>query len=72
MQEDYIYNNVIKYNIDLGKNYTEKEIEKSLEYSSLLETIKSFPKKCETYIGEDGIKNIRWSKTKTYFIKKCY
>ena len=56
MQEDYIYNNVIKYNIDLGKNYTEKEIEKSLEYSSLLETIKSFPKKCETYIGEDGIK----------------
>lgn len=56
MQEDYIYDNIVKYNIDLGKYYTETKIKKALERSELLNTIENFPQKYETYIGEDGIK----------------
>lgn len=56
MQEDYIYDNIVKYNIDLGKYYTETKIKKALEQSELLNTIENFPQKYETYIGEDGIK----------------
>ena len=56
MQEDYIYDNSVKYNIDLGKYYTETKIKKALEQSELLNTIENFPRKYETYIGEGGIK----------------
>lgn len=56
MQEDYIYDNIVKYNIDLGKYYTENKIKKSLEQSELLNTVENFPEKYETYIGESGIK----------------
>lgn len=56
MQEDYIYDNSVKYNIDLGKYYTETKIKKALEQSELLNTIGNFPRKYETYIGEGGIK----------------
>ena len=56
MQEDYIYDNIVKYNIDLGKYYTETKIKKALEQSEFLNTIENFPQKYETYIGEDGIK----------------
>lgn len=56
MQEDYIYDNIVKYNIDLGKYYTETKIKKALEQSELLNIIENFPQKYETYIGEDGIK----------------
>ena len=56
MQEDYIYDNIVKYNIDLGKYYTETKIKEALEQSELLNTIENFPQKYETYIGEDGIK----------------
>lgn len=56
IQEDYIYDNIVKYNIDLGKDYTDDEIKKSLEQSEILNTIENFPEKYETYIGECGIK----------------
>lgn len=56
MQDDYIYDNIIKYNIDLDKEYCNSDMEKALSKSELLDTVNNFPKKYETYIGEGGIK----------------
>lgn len=56
MQEDYIYDNIIKYNIDLGKHYTESEIKNALEKAEFLNTVEKLPLKYQTYIGEGGIK----------------
>ena len=56
MQEDYIYDDIVKYNIDLGKKYEENEIKKALKQSEILSTIENFPEKYETYIGDRGIK----------------
>lgn len=56
MQEDYIYDDIVKYNIDLGKKYEENEIKNALEQSEILSTIENFPEKYETYIGDRGIK----------------
>lgn len=56
MQEDYVYDNIVKYNIDLGKKYSKEKIKKSLESAEFLNTVESFPKKCNTYIGDGGIK----------------
>lgn len=56
MQEDYIYDSTVKYNIELGKEYNEQEIIDSLNISEFLSTVNKFPKKYKTYIGESGIK----------------
>ena len=56
MQEDYIYDNTIKYNVELGKEYDGQEVEKALEKSEFLSTVNKLPEKRETCIGESGIK----------------
>ncbi len=56
MQNDYIFDNTVNYNVKLTKNYSEKLIDKSLESAELLSTIKNFPNKNETSIGDNGIK----------------
>lgn len=56
MQEDYIYDCTVKYNVELGKKYSKEKIKSSLEKAEFLNTIKSFPKKYNTYIGDGGIK----------------
>lgn len=56
MQEDYIYDCTVKYNVELGKRYSKEKIKNSLEKAEFLNTIKSFPKKYNTYIGDGGIK----------------
>lgn len=56
MQEDYIYDNTVKYNVELGKEYNEQEVNESLEKSEFLSTVSKLPEKYETCIGESGIK----------------
>lgn len=56
MQEDYIYDNTISYNLSLGKNYSKKEIESTIKNAEFENTIKNLPQKYETYIGANGIK----------------
>ena len=45
MQEDYIYDSTVKYNVELGKEYNEQEIIDSLNKSEFLSTVNKFPKK---------------------------
>lgn len=56
MQEDYIYDNKIDYNICLGKTFRKTEIEKSLDKTEFLKLVNNLPQKYETYIGANGIK----------------
>lgn len=56
MQDDYIYDNTIKYNIELYKINTKEQIEESTKRAELLDTIEKLDNKYETLIGENGIK----------------
>ena len=56
MQDDYIFNDTIKYNIELGKKYDIHEINSALHKSCFLETVNDFPQKYKTYIGDSGVK----------------
>lgn len=56
MQDDYIYDNTIKHNIELYKNYNESEIKEASEKAELLDTIEKLDKKYNTLIGDNGVK----------------
>lgn len=56
MQDDYIYDNTIKHNIELYKNYNENEIKDATEKAELLDTIEKLDEKYDTLIGDNGIK----------------
>ena len=56
MQDDYIYDNTIKHNIELYKKYNKDEINNAVEEAELLETIEKLDKKYNTLIGDNGIK----------------
>lgn len=56
MQDDYIYDNTIKHNIELYKNYNENEIKDATEKAELLDTIEKLDDKYDTLIGDNGIK----------------
>lgn len=56
MQDDYIYDNTIKHNIELYKNYDAAEIKDAAKKAELLDTIENLEKKYETLIGDNGIK----------------
>lgn len=56
MQDDYIYDNTIKHNIELYKKHNKDEINNAVEEAELLETIEKLDKKYNTLIGDNGIK----------------
>lgn len=56
MQDDYIYDNTIKHNIVLYKVYTDEQLEETLKQAELFNTVEKLENKCETLIGENGIK----------------
>lgn len=56
MQDDYIYDNTIKHNIELYKSYNENEINNATKKAEFLDTIEKLDKKYSTLIGDNGIK----------------
>lgn len=56
MQDDYIYDNTVKHNISLYKNYNKNEINEATEKAELIDTIEKLDKKYDTLIGDNGIK----------------
>lgn len=56
MQDDYIYDNTIKHNIELYKRYNEDEIKGATQKAELIDTIDKLDKKYNTLIGDNGIK----------------
>lgn len=56
MQDDYIYDNTIKHNIELYKRHNEHEIKDATQKAELINTIDKLDKKYNTLIGDNGIK----------------
>ena len=56
MQDDYIYDNTIKHNIELYKSYEKNEVKEATEEAELFDTIEKLDKKYDTLIGDNGIK----------------
>ena len=56
MQDDYIYDNTIKHNIELYKNYEKNEVKEATKKEELFDTIEKLDKKYDTLIGDNGIK----------------
>ncbi len=56
MQDDYIYDNTIKHNIELYKDYSQDEIDSATQKAELYDTIERMDKKYNTLIGDNGIK----------------
>lgn len=56
MQDDYIYDNTIKHNIKLYKDYEQNEIDCATKKAELFDTIEKMDKKYNTLIGDNGIK----------------
>ena len=56
MQDDYIYDNTIKHNIELYNSYEKNEVKEATEKAELFDTIEKLDKKYDTLIGDNGIK----------------
>ena len=56
LQETRLFNDTLKFNLTLGKNFSEEEISEALKKAELLEVVKKMPKGLDTYVGKNGVK----------------
>ncbi|MBU4487082.1 MAG: ATP-binding cassette domain-containing protein, partial [Candidatus Delongbacteria bacterium] len=54
-QENVLFSETIKNNLELGDKFTDEEIVKGLDTAIMTEEIKSFPKGLETVLGQKGL-----------------
>lgn len=53
-QNVYLFNSTIRDNITLGHSFTDKELQKALQGSALLNDLKNLPNGLDTEVGENG------------------
>jgi len=53
-QSPYLFNDTIRYNLELGERFAEQELAMALEKSDLLSFVNQLPKKLDTPVGEGG------------------
>jgi len=56
LQETRLFNDTLRFNLTLGKKYSETEILEALKKAELLETVKKMPNGLDTYVGKNGVK----------------
>ena len=56
LQETRLFNDSLRFNLTLGKNFDEKEIYEAIKKAELLDTIRKMPKGLDTYVGKNGVK----------------
>ncbi len=56
LQETRLFNDTLRFNLTLGKDFDEKEIWKALKLAELEEVVKKWPKGLDTYVGKNGVK----------------
>jgi ATP-binding cassette subfamily B protein len=54
-QENVLFSETIRKNLELGDEFTEEEIERSIDTAIMTEEIKTFPKGLETVLGQKGL-----------------
>lgn len=55
-QNPFIFNESLRYNITLGKDYPQSEIKEVAEITKLTEFLPGLPKGFDTVLGEEGVK----------------
>jgi len=56
LQETRLFNDTLRFNLTLGKDFSEKEIIEAIKKAELFEVIKKMPKGLDTYVGKNGVK----------------
>ncbi len=56
LQETRLFNDTLRFNLTLGREFDEKEIFEALKKAELLETVQKMPKGLDTYVGKNGVK----------------
>ena len=50
----YLFNDTVRYNLELGQHFTDEEIESALEKADLWNFVNNLPRKLDTQVGEGG------------------
>ena len=56
LQETRLFSDTVKFNLTLGKDFSEKEIIEAIKKAELFEVVKKMPKGLDTYVGKNGVK----------------
>jgi len=56
LQETRLFNDTLKFNLTLGKNFSEDEIYQALKKAELYDTVINLEKKLDTFVGKNGVK----------------
>ena len=56
LQHPALFNDTIRQNLNLGKDYSDAELWNALEVAQLSETIKSLPNQLDTIVGRSGVR----------------
>ena len=56
LQETRLFNDTLRFNLTLGKEFSEEEIYEALKKAELLEVVKKLPNGLDTYVGKNGVK----------------
>jgi ATP-binding cassette subfamily C protein len=56
LQESRLFNDTLRFNLTLGKNFSEDEIWEALKLVELADTVQKWPEKLDTYVGKNGVK----------------
>ena len=53
-QTAYLFNDTVRYNLELGQHFSDEEIESALEKADLWDFVSTLPQKLDTPVGEGG------------------
>jgi ATP-binding cassette subfamily C protein len=56
LQETRLFDDTLRFNLTLGKNFDEQEIWEALKLAELKETVEKWPEKLDTNVGKNGVK----------------
>jgi len=56
LQETRLFNETLRFNLTLGKNFRDDEIWEALKLAELAEVVKKWPNGLDTYVGKNGVK----------------
>jgi ATP-binding cassette subfamily C protein len=56
LQETRLFNDTLRFNLTLGKEFSEEEIYESLKKAELYEVVNKLDKKLDSFVGKNGVK----------------
>ncbi|NPA10619.1 MAG: ABC transporter ATP-binding protein [Epsilonproteobacteria bacterium] len=56
LQETLLFNDTLRFNLTLGKNFSDEEIMRALNLAKLESFVKSLPKGLDTFVGKRGVR----------------